>query len=85
MTSLEWTKLKPALTEFYLPRSRSGHSASLYEENILVIFGGILGVTKELDDVVGLDLLTWEWFQITEPKQTRGPLVTNPLLAKLGK
>jgi N-acetylneuraminic acid mutarotase len=63
-----WQYLTIKTNGFYLPRVRSGHSASIYKENYLVVFGGITAVTKELDDVCALNLVTKEWSQITEPK-----------------
>ena len=60
-TSREWKKVLPKINDFYLPRPRSGHSACLFDDEILIVFGGMNAVTKELDDVVALDLITSEW------------------------
>lgn len=78
--------MNPTINDYYLPRQRSGHSAGLYQDDFMVVFGGMHGVTKELDDVCALDLKTSSWFQITKPLQTKmSVLTTNPLIAKLGK
>jgi N-acetylneuraminic acid mutarotase len=42
------------------PTVRSGHSAVLYN-NQMIVFGGIFEITRELNDVVALDLTTWKW------------------------
>lgn len=43
-------------------------------------------MTKELDDVCALDLNTFEWHLVIEPKQTKSPEKSpNPLLNKLMK
>lgn len=43
-------------------------------------------VTKELDDVVALDLISREWIEIVKPFQTKQPDVpTSKLFGKLGK
>jgi hypothetical protein len=33
----------------------------------LLLFGGMAAVTKELDDVVALDLTSYEWVEIVKP------------------
>lgn len=58
LTTYEWTLLNIKISDFYKPSPRSGHSAALYGESYLIIFGGMTAVTKELDDVVALDLYT---------------------------
>jgi N-acetylneuraminic acid mutarotase len=62
LTKKKWTQITIKISDFYLPRVRSGHSACVYNDNFLVVFGGMTAVTKELDDVVVLDLFTYEWF-----------------------
>lgn len=79
-----WKFPKIKISDFYLPRVRSGHSAVTYNDNFLVVFGGMTAVTKELDDMCALDLTTFEWHLVTEPKQTKSPdKSSNPLLNKL--
>ena len=39
---------------------RSGHSASVYQ-NHMIVFGGMLSVTKEVDDTCAFNFLTKEW------------------------
>jgi N-acetylneuraminic acid mutarotase len=82
----KWQHIIVKISEFYLPRVRSGHSSSIYNDNYLVIFGGMTAVTKELDDVCVFDLQTHEWSQITHSKQTKSPVKTkNPIMSKLEK
>jgi hypothetical protein len=42
------------------PLPRSGHSAIIYKE-MMVIFGGIHEVTKELDDMIVFDIKNKRW------------------------
>ena len=44
---------------------RSGHSACLYKDYMLV-FGGILEVTKELNDLWVFDLRSKKWVALFE-------------------
>jgi hypothetical protein len=47
------------------PLTRSGHSASIYKE-FMVIFGGIHEVTKELDDLYIFDFKNKRWIELFE-------------------
>jgi hypothetical protein len=86
LIKLRWNQIVVKITDFYMPRVRSGHSASIYGDNYLVVFGGMTAVTKELDDVCVLDLLSFEWTQITEAKQTKIPeRPQSAVINKLGK
>lgn len=53
-----WIEVK-AIADLIVPRS--GHSAIIYRERFMFIFGGIHSVTKELDDVSVLDLQSETW------------------------
>lgn len=44
-------------------RERNGHSAILYKERFMIVFGGIYEVVKELDDVSVLDLRHGFWHE----------------------
>lgn len=46
-------KTKSSLSDL---RPRNGHSAIIFKEKFMIVFGGIYEVTKELDDVSVLDL-----------------------------
>lgn len=59
------------------PLPRSGHSASLYQ-NYMIIFGGILDVCKELDDMVIYDLERRQWVRFFEE------LMLSPIRQKYG-
>jgi len=53
LQSLVWTQIKPV--DDVLPETRSGHSACIYD-NMILVFGGIFEVTKELNDVCAFSL-----------------------------
>lgn len=48
-----------------MPETRSGHTAIIYE-NILIIFGGIYEVTKELNDVCAFSFAQKRWVSLCE-------------------
>ena len=54
LKSGDWTKHNPVGT--VTPCVRSGHSSVIYDE-YLVIFGGILEVTKELNDLYAYSIV----------------------------
>jgi N-acetylneuraminic acid mutarotase len=49
-----WTKLNPVGN--IMPCVRSGHSSAIYD-GFFVIFGGILEVTKELNDLFAYSII----------------------------
>lgn len=57
------------------PTPRSGHSASLYNENFMIIYGGIVEITKELNDMHIFDMVNNKWIclfeEINSPKKAR--------------
>lgn len=59
----KWTKITPANPS---PLPRCGHSATMYNENTMLIFGGIFEVTKELNDLQSFDFTTRKWQAIFE-------------------
>ena len=54
-TSLTWTQFQKNETKEGVPLPRSGHSASI-QGQYMIVFGGILDVTKELDDMTIFDI-----------------------------
>jgi len=56
---------------------RSGHTASLYG-HLMIIFGGILDVCKELDDMLVYNIETRKWVQVLEE------LMLSPIKQKYG-
>jgi N-acetylneuraminic acid mutarotase len=56
----QWSEVPPNIDI----RPRSCHSASVVNNDKIVFFGGITGVTKELDDLLLLDTKSMEWKQI---------------------
>lgn len=65
--SRQWREEKP---HYPAPMQRSGHSACLVRDQ-MVIFGGILEVTKELDDMHAYDFKTKRWTALFE--ETHSP------------
>lgn len=55
-----WQEIKPSSLNEFIPLPRSGHSACLYKD-CMIIFGGIHEVTKELDDVDVFDIKKRKW------------------------
>ena len=58
-----WTELKPV--GHVKPCVRSGHSSVIYD-GYLVIFGGILEVTKELNDLYAYAFVQNKWTVLQE-------------------
>jgi Kelch motif len=56
------------------PLPRSGHSAAVFG-NLMLIFGGIFEVTKELNDLMAFDLTTKQWITLFEEL---GPANNSP-------
>ena len=50
--TLEWTQIRCADE----PIPRSGHTASIYKDNFMIIYGGIYEITKELNDMHIFDM-----------------------------
>jgi N-acetylneuraminic acid mutarotase len=53
MQSHSWSQVNPVDDE--MPETRSGHSAIIYHK-IMIIFGGIFEVTRELNDVLAFSI-----------------------------
>ena len=53
LLSHAWKKINPV--DEVIPEIRSGHSSCIYEDLILV-FGGIFEITRELNDVYGFSI-----------------------------
>lgn len=66
---LSWEKLTQPNLDHNLPMARSGHSAALYGD-FIVIFGGIYEVTKELNDLYAYSIQKNQWITIQEPSQS---------------
>ena len=58
-----WTEIKADNP----PPPRSGHSASIYKDRYMVIFGGIAEVTKELNDMYLFDFNEEKWICLFRP------------------
>ena len=48
---------------------RSGHSATIFKD-YMIVFGGMMSVTKEIDDTCAFNFRTKEWIQIFGEKKT---------------
>ena len=64
----KWTQIiAKALFEV---SARSGHTASVFKGHMLV-FGGMLSVTKEVDDTLAFNFETKEWLQVFAEKKAK--------------
>jgi hypothetical protein len=63
MQNHTWTLITPV--DDVLPDTRSGHTACVYGD-IMVIFGGIYEVTKELNDVLAYSFPQKRWVSLSE-------------------
>lgn len=61
LSSYEWDEIYCSIA----PLPRSGHSATLYKD-MMLIFGGIHEVTRELDDMHILDFRSRRWVTLFE-------------------
>jgi N-acetylneuraminic acid mutarotase len=68
-TTLTWTQYQKNESKEGAPLARSGHSSSLSGQ-YMIVFGGILDVTKELDDMMIYDLENKRWTQLFEGLNT---------------
>ena len=70
------------------PLPRSGHSASIFQESYMIIYGGIFEVTKELNDMHIFDLKNDKWIclfeEINSPKKFRDESPTKSAGGGLG-
>lgn len=77
--TLEWTQIRCADE----PIPRSGHTASIYQENFMIIYGGIYEITKELNDMHIFDMKQDKWIclfeEINSPKKHRNTKQDNTL------
>ena len=64
-TTLTWTQYQKNESKEGAPLARSGHSSSISGQ-YMIVFGGILDVTKELDDMMIYDLEKKRWIQLFE-------------------
>ena len=63
---LSWEKIELPQGGPEPPLPRSGHSAALYGD-FMVIFGGIFEVTKELNDLHVYSIKKNQWITLQEP------------------
>lgn len=66
-----------------LPKIRSGHSLISYNNDKLILFGGIYDITWELDDCFLFDTKTNEWIVIDQDQaRKKADLGYSPLHKK---
>jgi len=75
LKTLEWTALECGEESV---QSRSGHSACVYDGNML-IFAGIHEVTKELNDLAVYNFGSKKWVHMFNEPPTKRPPIQNPL------
>ena len=68
-TTLTWAQYQKNESKEGAPLPRSGHSSSISGQ-YMIVFGGILDVTKELDDMMIYDLEQKRWTQLFEGLNT---------------
>jgi hypothetical protein len=61
----EWTEIR-SQPDQNIPCPRSGHTASVYKNDYILIFGGIYEVTKELNDLFVFDMHKENWICLFE-------------------
>lgn len=58
------------------PIARSGHTSQVYNNQYMIIYGGILEVTKELNDMHVFNLHTERWIclfeELNSPQKSPG-------------
>ncbi len=78
LDTLRWTQVKPVNQP---PTPRCGHSASMYGGgDMMMVFGGIYEVTKELNDLQAFEFKTRRWVPIFEeinPANVASPVRNN--------
>lgn len=62
-----------------MPLTRSGHSACIYK-NFMIVFGGIHELTQELNDMHAFDFNNGQWFSVIEDNMSP----TNSVLQAYG-
>ena len=58
LINMIWEEIPDTSLFKILPRS--GHSAAVYQNN-MIVFGGMLAVTNEVDDTCAFNFITKEW------------------------
>ena len=61
----KWSEIQLSEANYLKPTTRSGHSACIYND-FMVVFGGIHEVTKELSDMCAFDIKQNKWVQFFE-------------------
>jgi len=59
-----------------IPMARSGHSATIYLD-YMVLFGGIFEITKELNDMPLFDFSNRRWVYLYEENKDSSPVKTG--------
>ena len=70
LPSYMWEKMA---LQGQVPEGRSGHSVCLYR-SIMIVFGGMKDLTKETNEMYGLQLDSCEWSLIQEERKIEDPV-----------
>lgn len=70
LTSYTWQRVE---VRGEVPEGRSGHTACLYQ-SIMIVFGGMKELTKETNELLGLNLDSFEWSLIQEERKIEDPV-----------
>lgn len=72
-----WDLLEPTNDEESCPVPRSGHSAAIYNNDYMVIFGGIFEITRELNDCYIYSIRENTWYTLFEETGPASPVKTG--------
>lgn len=70
LTKFDWEEIK---IKDEVPTGRSGHSAVVYKDT-MIVFGGLKDLIKETNDMYTLDLTTHSWNMIQNSRQMEDPI-----------
>ena len=69
-----WEELIPRNEPEMLPVPRSGHSAAIYNNELMIVFGGIYEITRELNDCHVYSLKDNVWYSLFEETGPASPV-----------
>ena len=63
LSAQTWTQIRPV--DEVVPEVRSGHSSCIYD-GLILVFGGIFEVTKEMNDTYAFSLSQRRWVLMSQ-------------------
>ena len=73
-----WEEVHPENEEAEIPMPRAGHSAIMYKNELMMIFGGIYEITRELNDCYIYSLKDNCWHNLYVETGPSSPLKVKP-------